>query len=169
MVQLRLAKRIPLSNDGGFNGAIYLDEWREACNFVSARAKEGDLIISTDPLGTLHYFGKIDFCLNFSAVNVSKENNFKDDLGDYHDIYSGAPFIENLSHFKRVVNKNNNVFLLAQHYKLLEAPVFVPESIRDYVLSNFEQVLATQNGTVLVYQYTKPESTVERLRSFSTF
>jgi len=150
---VRLTRRIPLSEDGSFNGAMYMEEWREACNFVKKHLQEDELVISTDALGTLHYLGQVDFDLNFSDFDIAQEKSLINKDGEYFDLYSGKPFIRNLSQLKHLVSQNIGVWILAQHYKLLEAPAFVPIPIREYILENFQKVMSTNNGTVMGYYF----------------
>ncbi|MCG8603376.1 glycosyltransferase family 39 protein, partial [bacterium] len=63
---VRLAKNIPFNNGGNFNGAVFLTEMRQACEYVDKRLGEDDIIVSSDALGTLYYLGRVDLNLNFS-------------------------------------------------------------------------------------------------------
>ncbi|MDZ7344851.1 MAG: glycosyltransferase family 39 protein, partial [candidate division KSB1 bacterium] len=156
---VRLARRIPLSEDGSFNGAMYMEEWREACEFVRAKSDKNDLIISSDALGTLHYLGRVDYDLNFADLDIAIEKGLKRADGEYFDLYSGKPFIQSLAQLQRLTEEHENIWLLSQHYKFLEAAAFVPINIRDYVLAHFERVLTTPNGTVLVFRFSADKYT----------
>jgi len=149
---VRLARRIPFSADGSYNGAMFMEEWREACHFVRERVRQEDIVISTDALGTLHYLGRVDFDLNFADLDVSIEKNLKNPQGHYFDLYSGRPFVQSVSHLEGLMTGNRGIWILAQRYKFLEAKVFVPTPIREYVLTNFQKVLTTRNGTVIVFR-----------------
>jgi hypothetical protein len=158
---VRLARRIPLSQDGSFNGAMYMEEWREACDFVRVNSDERDLVISSDALGTLHYLGRVDFDLNFADLDIAIEKGLKRADGEYFDLYSGRPFIQRLTQLQQLVEGNKRIWLLSQHYKILEAPAFVPIDIRDYVLARFDRVLTTPNGTVLVFCFSVDKSSAK--------
>ncbi|MDZ7267402.1 MAG: glycosyltransferase family 39 protein [candidate division KSB1 bacterium] len=150
---VRLARAIPFSPDGSFNGAMYMEEWREACRFVREHSDSTDVIISTDALGTLHYLGRVDYDLNFADLDLALENQLRDAAGEPFDLYSGRPFIKDLAQLQQVTAQGRTVWMLGQHYKLLEAPVFVPVPLREFILSHFERTLTTANNTVLVYRY----------------
>lgn len=150
---VRLARRIPTSEDGSFNGAMYMEEWREACQFVREHSDSTDVIISTDALGTLHYLGRVDYDLNFADLDLSMGSDLKDTSGEYFDLYSGKPYIKDLAQLQRLVAERKTIWMLGQQYKMLEAPVFVPVPMREYIVSNFERALTTVNSTVLVYRY----------------
>lgn len=150
---VRLARAIPFSADGSFNGAMYMEEWREACRFVREHSDSTDVILSTDALGTLHYLGRVDYDLNFADLDLAIENRLIDASGEPFDLYSGKPFIKDLPQLQRLTAEGRTVWMLGQHYKMLEAPVFVPVPLREFIVSRFERVLATANNTVLVYRY----------------
>lgn len=162
---VRLARRIPTHDDGNFNGAMYMEEWREACQFVREHSDSADVIISTDALGTLHYLGRVDYDLNFADLDLSMENNLKDANGDYFDLYSGKPFINDLTELQQLVTEKKTIWMLGQQYKMLEAPVFVPVPMREFIVSNFERMLVTVNGTVLVYRYSPQKGLVNSTHS----
>lgn len=157
---VRLTRRIPFSQDGSYNGAMYMEEWREACSFVRERRNENDLVISSDALGTLHYLGRVDFDLNFADLDISIEKNLKNAQGEYFDLYSGKPFIQSLAQLQQLMAENRTVWILFQQYKFSEAAVFVTPSIRDYILAEFERMLTTKNGTVVVFYYSKDKPNV---------
>ena len=148
------ARRIPFEPDGSFNGAMYMEEWLEACQYVKNTMQTNDVIISTDALGTLHYVGHVDYDLNFTDFDLARDNDLKNEQGDFFDLYSGKPFIKDTAHLEKILHANETVWFLGQHYKFFDAPVFVPLSIRKYVLDQFEHVLTTQNKTVEVFKYT---------------
>lgn len=150
---VRLARRIPVSPDGSFNGAMYMEEWRGACKFVGERIKPDDLVISTDALGTLHYLGHVDYDLNFADLDLAHQHDLRFEDGRYFDLYSGKPFITEVEQIQHAMTENKTIWVLGQRYKLLEAPVFVPLAIRKMILANFERVHTTDNNTVVVFRF----------------
>ncbi len=152
---LRLSKRIPFNEGGGFNGAIFLTEMRQACDYVRPRLGEHDLVISSDALATLYYLGEVDYNINFSDYDLAKDNNLKRDDGRFFDLYTGKPFVRTVSHFKHLMEQSDTIWLLSEEYKLLRASVYIPPKMREFVLSNFEKVFTTDGGSVLVFRYSK--------------
>lgn len=155
---VRLARRIPLSGDGSFNGAMYMEEWREAARYVNERRKPSDLIITSDALGTLHYLGRVDYDLNFTDYDVSLEKGLVREDGEYFDLYSGAIYIKSLDHLQALMAEHPRIWLLFQHYKFEEAAVFTPVEMRNYIREHCELVHTTPNGTVLIFRYTAPSA-----------
>lgn len=152
----RLAKNIPFQPDGSYNGAMYLEEWQEATQFVKKQLRPDDLLIASDALGVLFELGRVDYDLNFADYDLAKVENLVRDDGTLFDLYSGAPFVTSIEQLQGLFEKHDRVWLLFQHYKLLEATVFTPKPLRDFILSNTKEMLKTENGTVLVYFYEKP-------------
>ncbi len=152
---LRLARRIPFSKDGGFNGAVFLTEHRQACNYIRENCRNDDLIISSDALGTLYYLERVDYDLNFADFDLSKEKDLKNNQGEYFDLYSGKPFLQSVSQLQTLMEQYNSIWLVSEDYKFSRAPVYVPTPIREFVLANFEKVFTTKNGTILVFHFSK--------------
>ncbi len=153
---VRLARRIPFSDDGAFNGAMYMEEWREAGEHLTKNVRDGDLVISSDALGVMYYFGRVDYDLNFADYDLAKAENLIDENGEYFDNYSGAPFVKSLEHLRELMAANETVWLAIGEYKLMRASVFTPTEMKAHILKNFERTLRTRNGTVLVYKFQKP-------------
>ncbi len=149
---VRFALRIPRSPDGSYNGAQYMEEWREAGAFVKREMKSDDMIISSDALGTLHYAGKVDYDLNFADYDLSKEEGFRNADGVYFDLYSGAPYIIEVRQLEELRSRNKSIWLLFQSYKFNRAKAFITPELKSYILKNYKKVLDTANKTVVVYK-----------------
>ena len=148
---VRFAKAIP-NIEGNFNGAIYLTEWREACDYVRQHATGSGPVISTDALGTQHYLGRVDYNLNFADLDQSREHELIGSDGKLFDLYSGKPFVENLTDLQELIQSNDEIWFLADDFKIHRAEVYVPIKIRNFILQNFELAYKTPNSTVVVYR-----------------
>ncbi|KAA3657306.1 MAG: hypothetical protein DWQ10_13610 [Calditrichaeota bacterium] len=149
---VRFALRIPRSADGNYNGAQFMEEWREAGNYVKVHSQPEDIIVSSDALGTYHYAGRVDFDLNFADYDLSAEEGIINEKGNYFDLYSGAPYITTVAQMDSLTKSGQSVWLLYQAYKFNRATAFISPELKKYVLENYDKVLDTQNKTVVVYK-----------------
>jgi hypothetical protein len=154
---VRLAFRIPNSPDGSFNGAMFMEEWREACDYVKERIDDDDIIISTDALGTLHYLGRIDYNMNLADYDIAVANNCKDEQGNLYDMYSGRPFLLDSSLLSDFMGQGKGIWILVQRYKFMDSSAFVPIELKKLISENY-RIHKTFKGTVQIYNNLKINS-----------
>ncbi|MFQ5601689.1 MAG: ArnT family glycosyltransferase [bacterium] len=152
---LRLTKSIPFNDAGGFNGAIYLTELRQACDFVQQRMQEEDVLISPNALGTQFYLGRVDYDLNFADLDLAKEKALLNEQDEYFDLYTGKPFVESVAQLQALMEKEQRIWIISESYKFYRASVYLPVPLRKFVLAHFQKALTTKDGTMVVFKYEK--------------
>ena len=152
---------IPFGKGGDSNGAVTLLEWPAAFDFVKNQDDGQSIIIASVPLASCYYLGKIDFSMNFSGLDMSREQNLVDDGGKNFDFYSGTRFIEDVIALDSLVHSGKAGFIIVDSYRFF-LDLIIPENIRAYILTNLTEEFVSPNNTVFVYSWrsnVKPEPT----------
>jgi len=150
----RLAQSIPRQADGQYNGAVFHDEWRQACEYVREHAQPDDVIVSTLPLTVQYYAGRADYNLNWANADLAHKRNIVSPEGRFIDYYSGTPLIENRAALQGLFEGHPRVWLIADNYRLGEA-VYVPADVRTLVQQMMTREFETRRKTVAVFSLKK--------------
>jgi len=148
----RFAQKIPRLEDGNFNGAIYHNEWQEAAAFLKNKLNAADALISTLPLSTLYYVGRVEYNLNDSNADLARQNGIVDSAGASIDFYSGADIIDNLDTLRKTLQQRPQGWLLVDNYRF-NNPVYVSKEIHDHIIAIMVGAFESANKTVTVYRW----------------
>ena len=148
----RISLHIPFQGDGVTNMAVTPAEWREAGQLVARERESGDVVLSSLSQTMLFYGIPSDYSLNWSALDLSKFRDFRNDRDQWIDVYSGIPCVDSMEMLGRIFGEYRRGWLIVSQYHL-NHPEYIPPEVRHFILENLNPAFETERKTVLVFNW----------------
>ncbi len=143
---------IPFYKPGRSNGAVSFLEWKIAADYVRNHDSENSVILTTLPLTIKYYSGRVDYNINLSDYELSKEKLLFDENHVLSDYYSGLPFIESTAKLDSLVQSTESGFIILDTHRLLNDQYISPE-MRNYFEVRLKEEFVTPGQTIWIYSW----------------